>query len=392
MVRGQAVILPEYHAGSIVNLMASLIAARGGEPTDYGPLPGLDASRLRNATNLVLLVVDGLGYDYLVRVGAGGALHAHLQGHITTVFPSTTATAITTFLTGTAPQQHALTGWFMHFKELGDVIAVLPLTPRHGGPSLAKSGVDPAALFGHVPVFDLMNVRTYAVLPKRIVDSEFNVAHSGRAERRSYRSLKRFFKTITEILRAGDHPKYVYAYWSELDAIAHEHGMASRPAASHFAEFDAAFGAWLKTIAGSDSLIVVTGDHGFVDSAPDQLIELERHPALAETLVLPLCGDRRVAYCYVDPAKRGQFERYVRAELSDFAILMESDALIAQGYFGLGSPHPRLSERIGDYALLMKGQYAIKDWVPGERKYSHIGLHGSVSREEMYVPLVVADA
>jgi len=85
----------------------------------------------------------------------------------------------------------------------------------------------------------------------------------------------------------------------------------------------------------------VTGDHGFIDSAPDQLIELERHPALAETLVLPLCGDRRVAYCYVDPAKRGQFERYVRAELSDFAILMESDALIAQGYFGLGPPHRR---------------------------------------------------
>ncbi|MBI3606566.1 MAG: alkaline phosphatase family protein [Nitrospirae bacterium] len=392
MVRGQAVILPEYHAGSIVNLMASLIAARGGEPSPYAPLPALDPSRLHGATNLVLLVVDGLGYDYLTTVGAGGALHHHLKDKITTVFPATTVTAITTFLTGMAPQQHALTGWFMHFKEVGGVTAVLPFTPRHGGPPLAKSGVDPAALFGHVPVFDRMNVRTYAVLPKRIVDSEFNVAHSGRAERRSYRSLKRFFKTIAEISCVGDHPKYVYAYWSELDAIAHESGIASRKAAAHFAEFDAAFGAFVKTMAGSDSLIVVTGDHGFIDSAPDQLIELDRHPALAETLMLPLCGDRRVAYCYVHPAKRGQFEQYVRAELSDYAILMKSAALIDQEYFGLGPPHPRLSERIGDYTLLMKGHYAIKDWVPGERKYSHIGLHGSVSREEMYVPLVVAEA
>src|SRR3990172_9319949 len=121
MRQGQAVVLPEYNAGSIVTPRASLIAARGGEPPAYGPLRGLDASRLRSAANLVLLVVDGLGYDYLVRVGAAGALHSHLKGHITTVFPSTTATAITTFLTGMAPQQHALTGWFMHFKELGGV-------------------------------------------------------------------------------------------------------------------------------------------------------------------------------------------------------------------------------------------------------------------------------
>ncbi len=392
MAQDHAVVLPEYNAGSIVNLMASLIVARGGEPSPYAPLPALDSERLRSATNLVLLVVDGLGYDYLIGVGSGGALHRHLKDKITTVFPSTTASAITTFLTGMAPQQHALTGWFMHFKELGGVTAVLPFTPRHGGPSPAKSRVDPAALFGHVPVFDRMGVRTYVVLPKRIVDSEFNVAHSGRAERRSYRSLKRFFKTIAEVLRTDDHPKYVYAYWPELDAIAHESGVGSRRTAAHFAEFDAAFGAFSKTIAGSDSLLVVTGDHGFVDSAPDQLIELDHHPALAETLVLPLCGDRRVAYCYVHPAKREQFERYVRAKLAEYAILMKSDALIEQGYFGLGPPHPRLADRIGDYALLMKGHYAIKDWVPGERKYSHIGLHGSLSRDEMYVPLVVVDA
>ncbi len=392
MFQDRTVVLPDYKAGSIVNLMASLIAARGGEPSSYAPLPALDHSRLRGVTNIVLLVVDGLGYDYLLRVGAGGALHRHLRGKITSVFPSTTASAVTTFLTGTAPQQHALTGWFIHFEEVGGVTAVLPLTPRHGGPSLAKSGVDAATLFGHVPVFDRMDARTYMVLPKRIVDSEFNVAHCGRAERRSYRSLKRFFKAIAEIFRVGDHPKYVYAYWPELDRIAHESGIGSRQAAAHFAEFDAAFGAFLKTIAGSDSLIVVTGDHGFIDSAPDQLIELDRHPVLAETLVLPLCGDRRVAYCYVHPAKCEQFEAYVRAKLTDYAILMKSDALIEQGYFGLGPPHPSLRERVGDYALLMKGNYAIKDWVPGERKYSPIGLHGSVSREEMYVPLVVVEA
>jgi len=40
------------------------------------------------------------------------------------------------------------------------------------------------------------------------------------------------------------------------------------------------------------------------------------HPDLEKTLVLPLCGEPRVAYCYVHPDKTGQFERYVRNELS----------------------------------------------------------------------------
>jgi len=138
--------------------------------------------------------------------------------------------------------------------------------------------------------------------------------------------------------------------------------------------------------------VIVTGDHGLIDSGPDRLIELDRHPDLAATLRLPLCGDRRAAYCYVHPEQRDAFERYVRMHLADCATLVESRTLVEQGYFGLGLPHPRLLERVGDYTLLMQGTWAIKDWLPGERRYAHIGLHGGLSPEEMYVPLVVAEA
>ncbi|HZA28524.1 MAG TPA: hypothetical protein VE735_02825, partial [Gammaproteobacteria bacterium] len=66
-----------------------------------------------------------------------------------------------------------------------------------------------------------------------------------------------------------------------------------------------------------------------------------------------------------------------------------SEELIKGGYFGLGPPHPRLQERIGDYTLIMKDGYVIKDWLPGEERYRHIGVHGGMSAAEMYVPLIV---
>ncbi|MCZ7653674.1 MAG: hypothetical protein M5R42_04380 [Rhodocyclaceae bacterium] len=77
----------------------------------------------------MLLVIDSLGYDYLLRHGAGGTLHRHLHSRLTSVFPSTTASAVTAYLSGLRAPQHALTGWHMCY-ELHSIAAVLPARGR----------------------------------------------------------------------------------------------------------------------------------------------------------------------------------------------------------------------------------------------------------------------
>lgn len=385
-------ILPDYHGGSIVNLMASLIQGLGGGATPYPPLAALPPAQLSEARNVVLLVVDGLGHHHLVQGGAAGHLQRHLQGCITSVFPSTTATAIPAFLTGLAPQQHGLTGWHMYFRELGAVAAVLPFKARHGGQTFKEAGVNPAALLAPAPIFDRLTAHTHVVSPQRIVHSDFNVAYSGHARRHGYATLEQMFDTLRDILRGSAERKYLYVYYPELDGLAHEYGMESREVAACLAELDAAFGRFLAAAAGSDSLIIVTADHGFTDLGAEDLIELSDHPQLAETLVLPLCGECRVAYCYVHPDRAQQFEHYVHAELAGRAMLFNSATLVERGYFGLGAPHPQLLSRIGHYTLIMQQNYALKDWILGERRYRQIGVHGGMSAREMYVPLIVASA
>jgi hypothetical protein len=44
---------------------------------------------------------------------------------------------------------------------------------------------------------------------------------------------------------------------------------------------------------------------------------------------------------------------------------------------------------VGDYTLVAKGRTIRRDWLPGEERYVHVGVHGGVSAEEMQVPLVV---
>jgi len=379
-------LAPDYEGGSIVNLMASIMQAFGAENPTYPPLRGLPATAL-GRRNVVLLVIDGLGHDNLLAVYSDGVLARHLRERITSVFPATTATAVTTFLCGTAPQQHGITGWFTYFRELGSPLTVLPYRLRGGGGAPA---VPARKLFDHVPIFDLLRARCHAILPDRIVHSDFNTAHQGAARPHSYASLGRMFDAIVQIVRTQGERNYVYAYWPELDRLAHERGIGSDEATAHVAQIDAAFAALLDRIAGTDTTIIVTADHGLIDSRPEQRIELDRHPELAGALRLPLCGESRAAYCYVHAERRTEFLDYVRSRLAEHADAIPSDYFVDVGYFGLGTPHPELRERVGDYVLLMKRNATIKDWLPGEERYAHIGAHGGLSAQELYVPLIVA--
>jgi hypothetical protein len=383
--------LPDYHGGSVVNLMSSIIAAFGGENPPYLPLSQLAGSALQEAENIVLLVMDGLGCDYLKAHGNCTVLRQHLRGCITSVFPPTTATAVTTFLTASAPQQHGLTGWFVYFEELGQVVAVLPLEPRPTGASSTAARTNAATLLNPKPVFDRIRARSYMVVPERIAFSPFNVAFSGGATVRPYRSLAQCFKTTANIIRESSGRVYIYAYWPELDHLGHTQGVSSRAVKAHFSMLDGELERFLKSIEGSHTTVIVTADHGMVDCGARQLVRLDDHPALADALALPLCGDRRVAYCYVEPEKRQAFENYVGTVLAEYATLFKSDRLVEQGYFGLGPVHPQLRARVGNYTLIMKGHYGIKDWLPGERREIQVGAHSGVSNAEMYVPLVAVN-
>src|SRR3954471_10074297 len=98
-------LLPAYEGGSLVNLIATVVEARGGVRR-HPPLEKLPSNELSDARNVVLIIIDGLGDNYLMRQGAGGEMARRRRGAITSVFPSTTASAITTSYTGCTPLEH----------------------------------------------------------------------------------------------------------------------------------------------------------------------------------------------------------------------------------------------------------------------------------------------
>jgi hypothetical protein len=379
--------LPNYKDGSIVNLMSSILNAHDVKTT-YRPLRKLDIGELKRSTNIVLLVIDGLGYEFLRRHGADTALYRHLCARITSVFPSTTATGITTFVTGLAPAQHAITGWFMLLKEIGSVVRILPFNPRHGGCTLDAAGITPDLFLDHDTVFELISADNYYMAPSFLYESAYTKTSSRGATRICYDSFQDCLNKITEIVASHHNRKYIYAYWPEFDSLCHAFGTESEQPRAHFRELDYAIVKLIDSIKGSNTTLLITSDHGLVDTTIRDCISMKEHPDLAQTLALPLCGEPRIAFCYVRPSKVSRFRKYVTTGLSGYCTLHNSNDLIKKNYFGPDEPNERLFDRIGDYLLIMKEHYVLRDFIIGEHEHFLKANHGGVSSREMYVPLI----
>jgi arylsulfatase A-like enzyme len=223
---------------------------------------------------------------------------------------------------------------------------------------------------------------------REIIDSQYNSVHCRGAERLAYDTVDELVAQIERAVKASDERKFIYAYWPHYDASSHRFGCESAQAAREFETIDDAFGALLRKLAGTDSIVVATADHGFIDVAPEESLEL---PAvLFPQLKFPLCGERRVAYCHVHSPV--DFAQRAKDWLGDRADVMPSEQLVDEGWFGPGEPHARFAERIGDVAIVMRKRYTVKDWTPGEPRWLHIGNHGGTHEDEMMIPLIVEEA
>ncbi|MBN2142066.1 alkaline phosphatase family protein [Candidatus Woesearchaeota archaeon] len=381
-------ISPDYKGGSIVNLMSSVYNALG-QKNPYPNLRILRKDEIKECKNVVLIVLDGLGFNQLKRQGEKTALLKHLSGRMTSVWPATTAAAVTTFYTGLAPRQHAVTGWYMQVKELGMQIIPLTFMSRFERMPLSDNeGKLASEIFSSRSKPPNLNRPVFAVCPKEFKSSVYNSYFSQWMSLSLYHDLPTFFGNIEKLVKKRG-KKYVYAYWPGYDKHCHEFGADAKKTKSHLRKIDAGFRKLLKSIEGTDTMIIVTADHGLVDVKKKDKIIANDVKRLGECLSMPLAGETRMHFAYVKPSKIKQFKSVFKKELKGRHSLFRSEDLVKRGFFGLFESHDKLLDRLGDYVMIAhEGQGMVED-LAIKKEHSHIGHHGGVSEDEMYVPLIV---
>lgn len=374
---------PSYQ-NSILNLMGS-IAEGFGKKTNYSPLAQLNPEEIRNAKNVILVVLDGLGYEYLTRYGKNSELAKYLRSKMTSIFPATTTTCIPGFLTGMSSYEHGMAAWYTFLREIGMVVVPLRHVTRFGEFPI---GAEVKKIYNLRPFTNLINAKSYVLNPKEFYKSEFNLTSAGKSDLIGYRSIEEMFGKMSKLVRKPG-KQYIYAYHNNPDKLMHENGNESKKVLREFNKIDRAFKKFLNKIKNTNSIVIVTADHGLITVPREKQIDTLKYPQLIHFLRMPLCGEGRAGYAYVIPRKKHQFESFAKNKLKFCCEVIKSEDALKRGWFGRGKMHHEFKHRIGDYILLMKDNYAIKDFMLGEEIKYHMGVHGGTSKEEMFVPLIV---
>ena len=381
--------LPDYNGGSIVNLASSIEQCFGGHPC-YPALRAIEPNELEKSKSVILLVLDGMGQSFFDRHAGNDLKQRFSRGPVTSVFPSTTAAAMTSLYTGRAPADHGILAWFTYFKEIGGIATVPPMIHRPSGTPIVKNAAE--RLIDVQSMFQRVRCNIHAILPKEYKNKPYSTVMTRGASVVGYKSLGDLVRRVTLIAqrKAGKH--LIIAYWPGFDATCHEQGKESRVAiengrtalkiAANLLEAP-----WLER---AGTTVVITADHGQVSSPPSRTLRLERHPALHDSLVLPFSGEPRAAFCYLRHGRDQRFFEALETLPDGCCTPVRSEDAIAWGWFGNRDIHPKLRDRTGDVILLMHENYTIKDVLLGEERDELIGYHGGMDEEEMLVPLLIS--
>nr|MDO8111691.1 alkaline phosphatase family protein [Candidatus Sigynarchaeota archaeon] len=382
--------LPEYEGNSIVNVMSSIANHFNGK-NPYPSHAKIPAKLMQDVKNVVVIAIDGLGFNFFQRYFKDSALARYLAGSTTSVFPSTTAAAMTTIYTGVAPQNHGILAWFTYFKELGLIGIMPPMLTRGDRGLLIKGAAQPSQLLQIKSMFVNINARGYLLSPSEFLKKPYNLVVSEKGQQIGFGKFTDMLERVKNIVKNSPGKNLITGYWPGVDQLSHEKGTTSEETIHHATDIITELGNFLDSFVpgNPNTRIFITADHGLVDTTPNRIIQLDDHPDLKNTLTLPLCGEPRATFCYVRPRCTDAFERYIETNLSHACTLVKTEDAIAQSFFGKFEPHPRLFDRAGDYILLMKENYVLKDLLLGETRASLIGHHGGTSEDEMLVPLFI---
>ena len=175
-------VRPDFGGACIANVVPALM----GRSAD-GPATAWLPETARRARQIVLLVVDGLGWEQLSeRAGLAPTLSAAegIGRPITSVAPSTTATALTSITTGLPPCQHGVLGY--RLADGDEILNVLRWRIGNAAPRDARRS-EPAGAFQPFAPFPGAQGPVPVVSHAEFGSTGFTAAHLGDSPLHDYR-------------------------------------------------------------------------------------------------------------------------------------------------------------------------------------------------------------
>jgi hypothetical protein len=388
-------VFPSYEGLNLKNILPQIGGAFGLGQLMCSTSPRDCFADLEGVKKVMLLIFDGLGYKRLIHhiknyYGAFSELaEKGVLKPITTVFPSTTSTALTSVFTGLSPAQHQIIGYHMFSKKYGLIYNTLDMKPIYGYSGRVELANDHARnLRPLLPVLAQNGINISVVTRGAIIGSGLSeITHKGVEPIPYILGSDMWTHAATALEKAG--PVLTVAYYSGVDTLEHKYGPYTKETTAELTSVEHGLEDFIRSLpkeVKDETLLVIAADHGLAENK--QSFFLRDAPELNRHLLLPPVGDGRASYLFCKKDEREDFQRAFTETLTDFK-LFSSDELIQKGAFGPPSNIEQLKEKLGDFTAL-SGSDRLLDYpfFEDDRENQMLGAHGGMSAEEMVVPLL----
>lgn len=394
----------DYCFANVPDTVLDLLGAGARRPLPADVFDGVET----DVENVVVLLVDGYGYEQWTRDHRDHGLLTELTERgtvtpLTSIYPSETAAAITTVHTGRQPVEHGLLGWFQYHEGVGDLVQTLPFATLDGRPiTETDPTADASWLFdtGAPTVYERAadrDVTSTVVMPAEITGPPHSEPALRGAEILGYDGLDGMARRVRERVENADGPTYTYGYVPHVDAVAHEHGTESERYQEQLAAVLSSVRRELVDALDAETaertLLLVTADHGHVNTVPEENVALGSLDGVTEHLrrgpdgdPLPVCGSPRNLQFHVRDGHVEALRESLTSQLD--CLTLSREEFRARDLFGDAAPSERFAAREPDLVATHRNRGVWYDDELGELDL--VGMHGGLHPDEMLVPFAAA--
>lgn len=376
---------PDYN-NSILNLINSILKHYKVE-TDYNGLEIIDKILEKNYNNIVFIILDGMGENILNIASPNGIFNKNKLYNITSVYPTATTAALTTYYSGKPPIETGWLAWSQYFKEYGRAMDMLPDLDSYTGEKINIKDMKILDILKYKTIYEQIeeasHIKTYEIQQKHC---EKRARLSLNAE-----TVEDMCDLITSLCQNNER-KFILGYYDRPDKILHQFGCESQEVKCFIKYAENAIEKMLEDLKGTNTLILISADHGHQDI--NETVDNLDLTDLQDCLIMPPTLESRVVGFWVKENKKEEFEKIFNKNFEGKFKLYTRKEFLDSGLLGPknAKPHQRIDDFIGDYVAVSIGDSRIllgtylQRVVKGvkEKKSTHCGL----TRNEMEVPVI----
>lgn len=380
----EEITLPDYDH-CILNTITSILKYYHVD-TKHTSLSSLDKKLKNKYRNIIFLILDGMGECILKEASIDGYFENNKIDEVTSVYPSTTTAALTTYYAGKPPYETGWIAWSQYFKEYGRTIDMLSHKESYLKEDISKAKINVFdTVVNYIPVFQKIEqaspkVKAYEIMP----------TYADKKSKRSIRadSIDEIIENIERLCETSGE-KFIMAYSDNPDGLLHKYGTKAEEV-KRFVKDTETKVKKLSEKLPENTLLIISADHGHKDI--EKVYNLLDYPEIQECLFMPISLESRVVGFWVKEDKKNEFEERFKNIFGQEFWLMTKQEFLDRNFLGKGEKHPKIDDFLGNYIALSIGRSMIKietfliDGKP-VKKSTHCGL----SKEEMKVPVIIIE-